>query len=80
MQYRLAKLYRMWRQRTRDRRMAAQFSDRELWDVGLTRGDIHREFARPLWQAIEAHDSVGSQPIGATRCSQPMRAAATAAR
>lgn len=38
-----------WRARRelgREQRYAAQFTDRDLWDVGLTRGDIHREFSR----------------------------------
>jgi uncharacterized protein YjiS (DUF1127 family) len=47
----VARLWRLWRRRSHERRLAAQFSDRDLWDVGLTRGDIHREFARPFWQA-----------------------------
>jgi uncharacterized protein YjiS (DUF1127 family) len=29
--------------------MAAQFSDRDLRDLGLTRGDIVRELAGPFW-------------------------------
>ena len=73
-------LFRLWRQHARERRLAMQFSDRDLWDVGLTRGDIYREFARPFWQVGGVRDTVPSLPIGATRCSQPMRAAATAVR
>jgi uncharacterized protein YjiS (DUF1127 family) len=48
---RLAQLWRLWRQRSREQRYAAQFTDRDLWDVGLTRGDIYREFSQPFWQA-----------------------------
>jgi uncharacterized protein YjiS (DUF1127 family) len=77
----LSALYRLWRQRARDRRLAAQFSDRDLWDIGLTRGDIHRELCRPFWWAKATRGSVvPSQTLGATRCSRPIRAAATAAR
>ena len=35
-----------WRQRrqlARERRLAMQLSDRDLRDLGLTRGDLHRE-------------------------------------
>lgn len=48
----LRRLWRLWRQSLRERRLAAQFTDRDLWDVGLTRGDIYREFRRPFWQAV----------------------------
>ena len=44
-----AKMVRSWRERrelARQRHYAAQFTDRDLWDVGLTRGDVHREFSR----------------------------------
>lgn len=73
-------LFRLWRQRAVERRMAAQFSDRDLWDAGLTRGDICRELARPFWRADAADGSVRPDPIGAMTCSQAMKAAATAAR
>jgi len=36
-------LYRCWRQRSRDRQSAAQLTERELHDMGLTRADIYRE-------------------------------------
>ena len=55
-------------------------TDRDLWDVGLTRGDLYRELAHPFWRADGARDSVRSDAIGAMTCSQPMKAAATAAR
>jgi uncharacterized protein YjiS (DUF1127 family) len=76
----LGALLRLWRQRALERRLAAQFSDRDLWDVGLTRGDIYREFSRPFWRADAVDGSVRLSPIGAMTCSQPMKAAATAAR
>jgi uncharacterized protein YjiS (DUF1127 family) len=76
----LRTLYRLWRQRTRERRLAAEFTDRDLWDVGLTRGDIYREFARPFWRGDGTHGNVRTDAIGAMTCSRPMKAAATAAR
>jgi uncharacterized protein YjiS (DUF1127 family) len=47
----VVQLWHLWRQRSRERRYAAQFTDRDLWDVGLTRWDVYREFSRPFWQA-----------------------------
>lgn len=44
----LLRLWRVWRRRARELRYARQFTDRDLWDVGLTRGDLYREFSRPL--------------------------------
>ena len=76
----LATLFQLWRQRARERRLAAQFTERDLWDVGLTHGDLYREFARPFWRVDGARDSVAPRSIGAMTCSQPMRAAATAAK
>jgi uncharacterized protein YjiS (DUF1127 family) len=73
-------LFRRWRKRVQERRLAAQFTDRDLWDVGLTRGDVYRELARPFWRADGARDSVRPEAIGAVTCLQPMKAAATAAR
>jgi uncharacterized protein YjiS (DUF1127 family) len=73
-------LFRLWRQRALERQLAAQFTDRDLWDVGLTRGDIHREFARPFWRGDGMHGSVHAEAIGAGTCSRPMKVAATAAR
>ena len=47
-------LFRSWRQRTRERRVAAQFTDRGLWDLALTRDDVARGFAQPFWRAAAA--------------------------
>jgi uncharacterized protein YjiS (DUF1127 family) len=38
--YRVAALWAMRRQRTREAEVLYTFSDRELWDVGLSRSDI----------------------------------------
>ena len=76
----LRTLFRLWRQRNRERRLAAQFTDRDLWDVGLTRGDLHREFAHPFWRGDAARGNLRPDAIGAQTCSQHMKAAATAAR
>jgi hypothetical protein len=39
---RLIDWWRRRRQRTGERRLAMQFSDRDLRDLALTRGDLHR--------------------------------------
>ena len=44
-------LFRLWQQRARERRVAAQFTDRGLWDLALTHGDVARGFAQPFWRA-----------------------------
>ena len=46
---RLVRLWRLWRQRARDRREAEVLDERELRDMGMTRGDLYREFTRRLW-------------------------------
>jgi uncharacterized protein YjiS (DUF1127 family) len=42
--------FHLWRQRMRERRAAAQFTDHGLWDLALTPGDIAREFSQPFWR------------------------------
>jgi uncharacterized protein YjiS (DUF1127 family) len=44
----LSALWRLWRLRQRERREAASWTDRDLHDLGLTRGDLWRELHRPL--------------------------------
>jgi uncharacterized protein YjiS (DUF1127 family) len=45
---RFARLWRLWRQRVRNRRETERFEERDLRDLGVARGDLHREFARRL--------------------------------
>ena len=40
-----------WRDRVRERRELARFTDRELRDVGLTWSDIALEVRKPFWRA-----------------------------
>ena len=40
-----------WRDRVRERRELARFTDRELRDVGLTWSDIALEVKKPFWRA-----------------------------
>jgi len=37
------RLWQAWRRAVQQRRLAAQISDRDLADLGLTRGDLYRE-------------------------------------
>jgi uncharacterized protein YjiS (DUF1127 family) len=43
-------LVRLWRERKWQRRLAEQFIERDLWDAGLSHGDVCRELARPFWR------------------------------
>jgi uncharacterized protein YjiS (DUF1127 family) len=40
-----------WRERVRQRRELAQWTDRDLHDVGLSRSDIVYEAEKPFWRA-----------------------------
>jgi uncharacterized protein YjiS (DUF1127 family) len=41
----------VWRDRQRQRRELAQWTDRDLHDVGLSWSDIAREAEKPFWRA-----------------------------
>jgi uncharacterized protein YjiS (DUF1127 family) len=41
----------LWRERQRQRRELARWTERDLHDVGLTRSDIVRETEKPFWRA-----------------------------
>jgi uncharacterized protein YjiS (DUF1127 family) len=47
----LAETFRTWRQRYRARQELAQWTDRDLHDVGLSWSDIVREAEKPFWRA-----------------------------
>jgi uncharacterized protein YjiS (DUF1127 family) len=42
---------RTWRDRVRQRRELAQWTDRDLHDVGLSWSDIALEVKKPFWRA-----------------------------
>jgi uncharacterized protein YjiS (DUF1127 family) len=48
---RCGEVWRLWRRRVAEREQIARFTDRDLRDAGLTRGDVYRELAVPFWQA-----------------------------
>jgi uncharacterized protein YjiS (DUF1127 family) len=39
-----------WLERVHQRRHLAQLSDHMLKDIGLTRGDVEAELAKPFWR------------------------------
>ena len=39
-----------WRERARSRHLLLQLDDRMLRDVGLSRSDVDREYAKHFWQ------------------------------
>jgi uncharacterized protein YjiS (DUF1127 family) len=41
----------VWRDRLRQRRELAQWTDRDLHDVGISRSDIIHETEKPFWRA-----------------------------
>ena len=47
----LAETLHAWRQRYRTRQELAQWTDRDLHDVGLSWSDIVREAEKPFWRA-----------------------------
>jgi uncharacterized protein YjiS (DUF1127 family) len=47
----LAELIHVWRQRYAARRELAQWSDRELHDIGVSSGDAIYEASKPFWRA-----------------------------
>ncbi len=47
----LAETLHVWRQRYVARRELAQWSDRDLHDIGLSTGDAIYESSKPFWQA-----------------------------
>jgi uncharacterized protein YjiS (DUF1127 family) len=40
-----------WHQRVQQRQRLAQFDDRMLRDIGVSRADVAREVGKPFWQA-----------------------------
>ena len=47
----IAELFHVWRQRTAARRELANWSDRELHDIGVSHGDAIYEASKPFWRA-----------------------------
>ena len=47
----LSETLHVWRERRRTRRELAQWTDRDLHDVGLSWSDIAHEAGKPFWRA-----------------------------
>ncbi|MFY9957354.1 DUF1127 domain-containing protein [Bradyrhizobium sp.] len=47
----LSETLHTWRERVRQRRELAQWTDRDLHDVGLSWSDIVHEAEKPFWRA-----------------------------
>jgi uncharacterized protein YjiS (DUF1127 family) len=47
----LSQTFHIWRERVRQRRELAQWTDRDLHDVGLSWSDIVHEAEKPFWRA-----------------------------
>jgi uncharacterized protein YjiS (DUF1127 family) len=48
---RIGETFRVWRERRESRRELAQWTERDLHDVGLSRSDIAFEADKPFWRA-----------------------------
>ena len=47
----LGEIFHTWRDRQRSRRELAQWTERDLHDVGLSWSDIVHETEKPFWRA-----------------------------
>ena len=47
---RLIETIKEWRRRARSRSDLGRLSDRDLWDLRLTRADAEREASKSFWQ------------------------------
>jgi len=47
----LSETFHIWRHRYQARRELAQWADRDLHDVGLSRSDVVFEAEKPFWRA-----------------------------
>jgi uncharacterized protein YjiS (DUF1127 family) len=47
----LREIFHVWRDRQRNRRELAQWTERDLHDVGLSWSDIVHEAEKPFWRA-----------------------------
>jgi uncharacterized protein YjiS (DUF1127 family) len=47
----LGELFQTWRDRYHSRHELARWSERDLHDLGLSRGDVSFEVEKPFWRA-----------------------------
>jgi len=48
---RLLTTLRLWSRRIREREELADFGERDLRDIGLSRADLYNEVNKPFWRA-----------------------------
>jgi len=47
---RLVAQLRLWRRRARERSQLARLSERDLHDIGMSRGTVYAELQKPFWR------------------------------
>ena len=47
---RLMARLRLWRRRARERSQLARLSERDLHDIGMSRGTVSAELQKPFWR------------------------------
>jgi uncharacterized protein YjiS (DUF1127 family) len=47
----LGETFHIWRERQRQRRELAQWTERDMHDIGISRSDIANEVEKPFWRA-----------------------------
>jgi len=47
----LSDTFHVWRERQRQRRELAQWTDRDMHDVGISWSDVAHEVEKPFWRA-----------------------------
>jgi uncharacterized protein YjiS (DUF1127 family) len=47
---RLAAQLRLWRRRARERTQLARLDERDLHDIGMSRGTVYAELQKPFWR------------------------------
>ena len=47
---RLTAQLRLWRRRARERNQLARLSERDLHDIGMSRGAVYAELQKPFWR------------------------------
>jgi uncharacterized protein YjiS (DUF1127 family) len=47
---RLGAVLRLWRRRARERSQLARLGERDLHDIGMSRGTVYAELQKPFWR------------------------------
>jgi uncharacterized protein YjiS (DUF1127 family) len=49
--HQIAETFRLWRERMHQRRELTQWTERDMHDAGLSRGEVLFEAGKPFWRA-----------------------------